>query len=61
MKNLGVVFNSGDQVKVHFKIIEGDNERTQIFEGIVIRKRGSGISKTFTVRKISFGIGVERI
>lgn len=54
-------YRPGDQVKVHFKIVEGDNERTQIFEGTVIRRRGKGMGKTFTVRKISFGIGVERI
>ncbi|GHT15503.1 50S ribosomal protein L19 [Endomicrobiia bacterium] len=60
-RDLGVSFKSGDQIKVHFKIIEGGNERIQIFEGIVIRIKGSGLSKTFTVRKISFGIGVERI
>ncbi|GHT07507.1 50S ribosomal protein L19 [Endomicrobiia bacterium] len=60
-RDLGVSFKSGDQIKVHFKIVEGGNERIQIFEGIVIRIKGSGLSKTFTVRKISFGIGVERI
>ncbi len=56
-----VPFRPGDQVKVHFKVVEGDNERVQLFEGTVIRSKGSGISKMFTVRKISFGIGVERI
>jgi len=60
-KNQVVPYRPGDQVKVHFKIIEGDNERTQVFEGTVIRRRGKGLGKTFTVRKISFGIGVERI
>ena len=54
-------FRPGDQVKVHFKIIEGDNERVQPFEGTVIRHRGAGLSETFTVRKISYGVGVERI
>lgn len=54
-------FSYGDQVKVHFRIREGESERVQVFEGIVIRKRGSGDSKTFTVRKTSFGVGVERI
>ena len=54
-------FRPGDQVKVHFKIIEGDNERVQVFEGTVIRNAGRGISKMFTVRKVSFGVGVERI
>jgi large subunit ribosomal protein L19 len=60
-RNLGISFKSGDQVKVFFKIIEGKSERIQIFEGVVIRIRGSCLSKTFTVRKISFGVGVERI
>lgn len=54
-------FNIGDTVKVHFRIIEGRIERIQIFEGTVIAKKNSGASKTFTVRKISYGIGVERI
>ena len=52
---------SGDMVKVYFQIIEGEKKRTQIFEGVIIAIKNSGISKTFTVRKISFGIGVERI
>ncbi|MDR0800519.1 MAG: 50S ribosomal protein L19 [Endomicrobium sp.] len=60
-KDLGVSFKSGDQVKVYFKVVEGANERIQVFEGIVIRIKGSGLSKTFTVRKISFGVGIERI
>jgi large subunit ribosomal protein L19 len=60
-RDLGVSFKSGDQIKVHFKVVEGENERIQIFEGIVIRIKGSGLSETFTVRKISFGIGIERI
>src|SRR4030067_3553521 len=51
----------GDTVKVHVKIVEGDKERIQSFEGVVIRKKGGGIRSTFTVRKISYGIGVERI
>jgi len=54
-------FNVGDTVKVHLKVREGDKERIQVFEGVVIAKRGSGTKGTFTVRKISFGIGVERI
>jgi large subunit ribosomal protein L19 len=54
-------FNVGDSVKVHVIIREGDKERVQIFKGDVIGKRGGGIKATFTVRKISFGIGVERI
>ena len=53
-------FRPGDSVKVHVRIKEGDKERTQIFEGLVIKKRGGGISETFTVRKISYGVGVER-
>ena len=53
-------FNVGDTVKVGFKIIEGGKERVQIFEGIVIAKRNGGISETFTVRHISYGVGVEK-
>jgi large subunit ribosomal protein L19 len=55
------VFRPGDLVKVHFKVIEGENERTQLFEGTVIRHRGTGLGESFTVRKVSFGVGVERI
>ncbi|MFP4081754.1 MAG: 50S ribosomal protein L19 [Candidatus Aminicenantes bacterium] len=54
-------FKVGDTVKVHVIIREGDKERIQIFQGNVIAKRGTGLSRTFTVRKVSFGIGVERI
>ena len=54
-------FKVGDTVKVHFKIIEGSNERIQIYEGLVITIRGAGLRKTFTVRKLSYGVGVERI
>ena len=54
-------FKAGDRVKVYVKVIEGDKERIQPFEGDVIAVRGSGIGKTFTVRKISSGVGVERI
>jgi large subunit ribosomal protein L19 len=54
-------FLVGDTVKVHVKIVEGDKERIQPFEGVVIRKKGGGIRSSFTVRKISYGIGVERI
>ncbi len=54
-------FEIGDTVKVHFKIVEGQTERVQVFQGIVIAKNGAGISKTFTVRKISYGVGVERV
>lgn len=53
-------FNVGDTVRVSFKVIEGTRERIQIFEGTVIAKRHGGISETFTVRRLSFGIGVER-
>jgi large subunit ribosomal protein L19 len=53
-------FSAGDTVKVHVRVIEGERERVQVFEGIVIRRRGSQLSETFTVRKISFGVGVER-
>jgi large subunit ribosomal protein L19 len=54
-------FGIGDTVKGHFKIIEGKTERVQVFEGIVIAKKREGLRKTFTVRKISYGVGVERI
>ena len=54
-------FNIGDTIKVHVKIKEGDKERIQIFEGLVIYRHGGGISSTFTVRKISSGVGVEKI
>ena len=53
-------FKVGDTVKVHVKIKEGTRERTQLFEGLVIKRQGGGISETFTVRKISSGVGVER-
>jgi large subunit ribosomal protein L19 len=54
-------FRVGDTIKVHVKIVEGEKERVQLFEGVVIRKKEGGIRSTFTVRKISYGIGVERI
>ena len=54
-------FNVGDTIKVHTRVIEGGKERIQIFQGIVIAKRGSGINEAFTVRKISYGEGVERV
>lgn len=54
-------FQTGDTVKVHGRIIEGEKERVQIYEGVVIRRTGSGTNATFTVRKISGGVGVERI
>lgn len=53
-------FRPGDTVKVHVKISEGNNTRIQVFEGLVIKRQGAGISETFTVRKISYGVGVER-
>ncbi len=53
-------FRPGDTVRVHVKVIEGNRERTQVFEGIVIRRRGSGLNETFTVRRVSYGVGVER-
>ncbi len=57
----GMDFGIGDTVRIHFKIIEGKTERTQVFEGTCIVRRGTGISSTFTVRKISYGVGVERV
>jgi large subunit ribosomal protein L19 len=54
-------FNVGDTVRVHTKVIEGDKERIQIFSGVVIGRRGRGLNSTFTVRRISYGEGVERI
>ena len=53
-------FDAGDRVRVHFQVIEGNRRRTQVFEGIVIARQGSGVRETFTVRKQSFGVGVER-
>ncbi|MDE0116317.1 MAG: 50S ribosomal protein L19 [bacterium] len=53
-------FSPGDTVKVHVRVVEGSRERVQVFEGVVIRRQGSGIRETFTVRKVSFGVGVER-
>ena len=53
-------FRSGDTVKVHVKVIEGNRSRIQVFQGVVIARRGHGVSETFTVRKISCGVGVER-
>jgi large subunit ribosomal protein L19 len=54
-------FSVGDTVKVHFKIVEGKNERVQVYEGLVIAMKNAGIGKTFMVRKISYGVGVERV
>ena len=53
-------FRTGDTLKVHVRVVEGVRERVQIFQGVVIRRQGSGVHETFTVRKISFGVGVER-
>ncbi len=53
-------FEPGDRVRVHFQVVEGSRRRTQVFEGIVLRRQGSGVRETFTVRKQSFGVGVER-
>jgi large subunit ribosomal protein L19 len=54
------VFRPGDTVKVHVRVVEGNRERVQVFQGVVIRRQGGGVRETFTVRKISFGVGVER-
>jgi large subunit ribosomal protein L19 len=53
-------FDAGDRVKVHFQVVEGSRRRTQVFEGTVIKRQGAGVRETFTVRKQSFGVGVER-
>src|SRR4028118_1048621 len=53
-------FQAGDRVKVHFQVVEGTRRRTQVFEGVVLKRQGSGARETFTVRKQSFGVGVER-
>jgi large subunit ribosomal protein L19 len=53
-------FRAGDTVKVHVKVVEGNRSRIQVFQGVVIRRSGGGIRETFTVRKVSFGVGVER-
>lgn len=53
-------FRPGDTVKVHVRVVEGNRERIQVFQGVVIRRHGGGIRETFTVRKVSFGVGVER-
>ena len=53
-------FRAGDTLKVHVKVIEGNRSRVQVFQGIVIRRHGGGLGETFTVRKVSFGVGVER-
>jgi large subunit ribosomal protein L19 len=53
-------FDPGDRVRVHFQVVEGSRKRTQVFEGVVLKRQGSGVRETFTVRKQSFGVGVER-
>lgn len=53
-------FRAGDTVKVHVRVVEGNRERVQVFQGVVIRRQGVGVRETFTVRKVSFGVGVER-
>src|SRR5438876_3194207 len=53
-------FAPGDTLKVHVRVVEGNKERVQVFQGVVIRRQGSGIRETFTVRKVSYGVGVER-
>ncbi|MBM6613688.1 50S ribosomal protein L19 [Desemzia sp. RIT804] len=60
LRNDVPTFRPGDTVRVHARIVEGERERIQLFEGIVIKRRGAGISETYTVRKISYGVGVER-
>lgn len=54
-------FAAGDDVAVHYRVIEGDKERIQVFRGLVVQKKGSGVNQTFTVRKVSGGVGVERV
>jgi len=54
------VFRPGDTVKVHVRVVEGNRERIQVFQGVVIRRQGGGVRETFSVRKVSFGVGVER-
>lgn len=61
LNNIDENFRIGDTVKVHFTIVEGKTERIQVYEGLVIAKNKSGINRTFTVRKISYGVGVERV
>lgn len=53
-------FRPGDTVRVHVKVVEGERQRIQVFEGVVIRRRGGSVSETFTVRRVSYGVGVER-
>jgi large subunit ribosomal protein L19 len=60
MKSDSFDFKPGDTVKVHVKVVEGGRERIQVYEGVVIKRRGGGLRETFTVRRISYGVGVER-
>ena len=60
LKSKVPVLDIGNTVRVHVKIVEGERHRIQVFEGLVIKRRGGGVSETFTVRKISYGVGVER-
>jgi large subunit ribosomal protein L19 len=53
-------FRAGDTLKVHVRVVEGNRSRVQVFQGVVLRRQGSGVRETFTVRKVSFGVGVER-
>src|SRR4029079_18460847 len=53
-------FASGDTLKVHVRVVEGNKQRVQVFQGVVIRRQGGGLQETFTVRKVSYGVGVER-
>ena len=61
MKNEKFNFRTGDTIKVFTRVVEGDSERVQVFDGVLMGRRGSGISESFTVRKISYGVGVERV
>ncbi|HOW89448.1 MAG TPA: 50S ribosomal protein L19 [Elusimicrobiales bacterium] len=61
MKKEKFDFRTGDTLKVHTRIVEGDSDRVQVFDGVLIARRGTGISETFTIRKISYGVGVERV
>ncbi len=54
-------FSPGDTVRVHFKVVEGNRERIQAFEGVVIKRKGEGLNESFTVRRVSYGVGVERV
>ncbi len=61
MKSEVPSFSVGDTVKVHFKVVEGNRERIQVYEGVVIKRKGGGVVETFTVRRVSYGVGVERV